>query len=202
MTSASLILASGSAARRKLLEEAGLAFTVISSPFDEDAAKAEEAFRSMPLPQRALMLARGKAKAVSRLHPDALVIGGDQICELEGEALSKPGTHDKAAHQLMQLQGRTHFQHSAVCLYQDGLCLWEHVATAELTMRPLNEVEINAYLHRDTPYGSAGSYRFEAGGAALFSPVKGNRETIMGLPLTPLLDALEQYTIPSPAHSC
>lgn len=180
-----LILASGSSIRRQMLASVGLPFEACTSPFDEEAAKPSLANRS--LDQVAAILAEGKAQAVSIDRPDAFVIGCDQICELHGEALSKPRTHERAIEQLRRLQGQTHAQHTSVCLCRGGEALWRHTATTRLTMRPLDEEAIEAYLRLDAPYQSAGSFEFEHHGRHLFSQVEGDHDVILGLPLVPLL---------------
>lgn len=180
-----LVLASGSEIRREMLMRAGIGCMVIKPAVDEAGLRKKNA--KLPLPKQALMLARAKAAQVAEGQPEALVLAADQICELEGEILSKPGTHAKAVKQLQAMQGKTHRQHSAAVLFLGEKEIWSVVETASLTMRRLGREEIEAYLRRDTPYQSCGSYKYESFGKHLFAKVKGNDDVIMGLPLQALL---------------
>ncbi len=188
-----LILASGSAIRAQMLKAVGLRFSVMPSGVDE--AELKNQMMGQDLPTQAQMLARAKARSVAQQHPESITIGADQICELAGEALSKPGTHDKAEAQLARLSGQTHWQHSAVCLMRGEELLWEHCASAALSMRVMTENEIKAYVHYDQPLHSCGSYKYESMGRHLFSRVEGDADVIKGLPLTALLLTLYSHSI-------
>lgn len=188
---APLILASGSVNRQQMLKAVGLSFSVEPSGVDEDALKATFPANTSPA-EKALLLARAKTLAVSTKYPDAYTIGGDQICALgteEGQHLifDKPGSYAKAEAQLAELSDKTHQQYSAVVLANGPEILWEHCATATLTMRPLTPAQIHAYVAADAPLAAAGAYHFEALGRHLFSAVEGSGEVIQGLPLQPLL---------------
>jgi septum formation protein len=180
-----LVLASGSEIRRTMLQEAGIGCMVIKPAVDEEALREKSA--KLPIPDQALMLARAKAAQVADGQGEALVLAADQICELDGNILSKPGNHANAVKQLKAMQGKVHRQHSAACLFLDEKEIWSAVETAALTMRPLTTAEIEAYLHRDTPYQSCGSYKYESFGKHLFAKVQGNDDIIMGMPLQALL---------------
>ncbi len=184
----SIILASGSLIRQTMLKNAGLDFSVIISDFNEEIAK--QVIQHLPIPQRAAALARGKAEMVSKKHPDALVIGADQICELDGVTLSKAGNAEKAAQQLANLSGKTHQQHSAVCLYFNGILQWETIESAQLTMRDLSEQEIKDYIKLDEPFSACGSYFFEKNGKNLFAEIIGEADVIQGMPLKGLIGFL------------
>lgn len=186
---APLILASASSIRAELLRSVGLEARIIPAEgLDEDALKAT--LTHLPPQEKALALADAKAAFVSAQHPDALVIGADQICALGDVILSKPRTAERAAEQLRQLRGATHAQYSAVSVFRAGACVWHYVATARLTMRELCEEEITAYIALDAPLQSCGAYMFEKHGKHLFSEVHGTDDVIQGMPLTPLLAAL------------
>lgn len=185
---ARIILGSGSAARRALLERAGIAFEVIASDVDEDAIK--KANQGIPPAGMGVAIARAKAFAVSELHPDAYVIAGDQICAMGKEIFDKPGTPERAVEQLMTLQGKTHQQHSAMMVAFGGQILMQNVDTATLTMRPLTQAQAQAYVAEENPVGAAGSYHFEGKGRWLFSKVEGADATIQGLPIIPLMNYL------------
>ncbi len=191
MTIQTIILASGSAIRQQLLTDAGLDITVIKAPINEEAQK-NTLNRTLPFPQQALVLAKAKAASVAADHPQSLVIGADQICELEGTALSKPGNKANAINHLNRLQGKTHHQHVGCCIYRGSQCMWEHTDTASLAMRTLTQEEIKTYVEQDEPYSAAGGYYYESNGHKLFEQVEGERNTILGLPLAPLINAIQR----------
>lgn len=183
-----IILASGSTIRKEMLQNVGIPFTVCPSSVDEEAIRTS--ISHLPIPLQALELAKAKGFCVAEQHPDSMIIAADQICECDGEILSKPGTHANAVLQISQLQARTHHQHSAVCVIKGQECVIEHVETATLHMRNLTAEEIEHYLQEDKPYSSCGSYRLEGYGKHLFSTIDGHDDTVKGLPLVSLLDQL------------
>jgi septum formation protein len=193
MMHSALILASASPVRRAMLEEVGLVFTVMPSPYDEDAQK--EQLRHLPPAEQAARLAAGKAEAVSVLHPEAYVIGADQICAIpDGTILGKPHTEERALSHLQQLQGKVHYQHSAACIYHAGRSVWETVETVTLTMKPLDDAAIRTYIATDMPLAACGAYCFEKTGHTLFSHVEGSAAAIKGLPLDGLLNAWQLFS--------
>ncbi len=184
-----IILASASTIRSAMLSSAGVQHEVLPPDgFDEEALKAS--LTDTPPRQKAVMLAKGKAAYISELRPDTLVLAADQICAMGNMIFSKPKTPEHAFEQLLQLRGKTHHQYSAACFYHRGVCIWEHVETASLTMRTLTDAEITAYIALDNPLNSCGAYMFERHGKHLFSHVEGTDDVIQGLPLTALLEAL------------
>ena len=183
-----LILGSASEVRASILTSIKLPFEVSPSPFDEDGAKAEIA--KLRAPEKAAALAEGKAQALAGDYANHLILTADQVCECDSEILSKPGNEAKAKEQLTFLAGKTHYQHSAVCLLLNGDVMWRYVATAELVMRRLSKVEIGMYVALDEPFGSCGSYMLEKHGKHLFESIKGNDDVIKGLPSIELLNAL------------
>lgn len=192
---ASLILASGSRIRQHLLREAGLAFSVQPSPADEDAEKARLQKAATPVAQWPEALAVAKGTAVSLANPECYVIAADQICVVGDKILSKPRTHAKATEQLHMLSGKTHQQICGVALLRGGECLWRFTDSARITLRALTADEIEHYLQQDTPYDACGSYHFEGHGKHLFARVEGANETVLGLPLIPLLAELYARTL-------
>ena len=142
-------------------------------------------------------MALAKAEAVSPRHSNALVIGADQILECAGTWFDKPPDAEAAARQLGSLCGRTHRLVSAVCVVRDGQRLWQLVEAAHLTMRPLSEAAIAAYLEKAglQALHSVGAYQLEGLGAQLFSEIEGDFFTILGLPLLPLLVFLREHGI-------
>jgi septum formation protein len=186
-----LVLASLSAARRTMLEAAGVPFESVAAHIDEEAAKAS--FRAQGLSARDLADALAELKAVraSAKRPGDIVLGCDQTLELEdGTMLDKPGI--ALADHLRALSGRTHRLHSAIVACDTGRPIWRHVDTAKLTMRPLSEAFIADYVQHEGEAASAcvGGYRIEGPGVQLFSRIDGSHFTILGLPLLPLLDWL------------
>ena len=194
MTSRPLILASGSPYRRKMLEAAGLSFHVVPADVDEAALKRGLAAQS-PKPISAAVadaLARAKAQSVSARHPDATVIGADQILALGDDLLDKPGDLAAARVQLERLRGKTHRLISAVVVAEAGQVLWTHVDEAVLTMRPFSREFLDRYLAEADPglCQIVGAYEIEGPGIQLFERVEGDHFTIIGLPLVPLLAEL------------
>ena len=189
---APLVLASASPSRRTMLENAGLSFSVQPAAVDEDAVKEALKAEGASAARTAETLAELKAQRVSANHPGSLVIGADQMLECEERWFDKPADRNQAAESLRALQGRSHVLWSAVCLVRDGSRIWHHGAPARMTMRPLSDDFIAAYLDTvgDKALSSVGAYQLEGLGAQLFSGIDGDFFTILGLPLLPLLDVL------------
>ena len=188
-----IILASGSESRKQMLDEAGIAFQVIVSSTDEDSIKNK--ISSLPFSDQVTILAKAKAEPVSIQNPNAIVIGGDQMCVLDKTLLHKPGSKEKAIESLKTLSNQKHYQHSGVCILKNNECLWEYSETVELKMHDLTEQEIINYVDLENPINAAGSYKFESLGCNLFEYVDGSSHTVRGMPLLPLLNALRDLNI-------
>ena len=187
-----MTLASTSIYRKRLLEQMGLEFTVEQPSFDETPFKAGQ-ISPMELAQK---MARGKAQSCQT--KGTLILASDQVASLEGKVLSKPGTAEKAAEQLSQLQGKTHFLYTAVCLIANSQIV-EWVETAELQMKRLTLDQINRYIQKDQPVDCAGSYKIEKSGITLFESVKAEDwNSIQGLPLIRLAKELTKLGLPLP----
>ena len=191
-----VILASGSSARKAMLESAGLAFDVVPANVDEVSIKAMMITESdcVEAADVAAVLAMEKALAVSRDNPGALVIGSDQVLALGRRMFSKAATIAGAQETLERLRGRTHELVSAVALAQDDQILWQAVDRAKLTMRRFSDEFLVSYLSRagDRVLHTVGCYELEGLGVQLFDRVEGDYFTILGMPLLPLLAELRQ----------
>jgi septum formation protein len=177
--SRSVVLGSTSRYRRELLERLRIPFTVSAPDVDETPLPGEA-------PQAlARRLALAKARAVAALHPDAVVIGSDQVADLAGQPLGKPGEHARAVQQLQQMRGQTVIFQTALAV----VCLasgYEQVDLAEVRVlfRDLSDAEIEAYLQAEQPYDCAGSAKSEGLGIALLESIDNDDPTaLIGLPL-------------------
>ena len=174
-----LVLASTSPYRRELLQRLGLDFTIQSPQVDETPA-AGEAPRDL-----ALRLALAKAHAVATLQPEAVVIGSDQVADLDGEPLGKPGTHTRATLQLQRMRGqRVVFQTAVAVVCQATGFAQVDLAAVEVQFRALNDAEIERYLLAEQPYDCAGSAKSEGLGISLLDAIHNDDPTaLIGLPL-------------------
>jgi septum formation protein len=182
-----LILASQSCARQSLLANAGIAFEATPAEIDEREIQRVSGLAEPG--EIASLLARQKALWVSSRQSDRIVIGADQTLALGKQLFSKPTGRARAADQLRTLAGNSHELHSAVAVARDGKILFETVSVARMTMRQLNEAEIEAYLDEAgaAVTTSVGAYQLEGLGIHLFERIEGDHFTILGLPLLPLL---------------
>lgn len=189
-----LVLASASAARQRMLQEAGIAALVDPAAVDEDGIKAHAAQEGLGPAATALALADAKAVATSDRHPGAFVIGADQILVCAGRVFDKPRTMEDARAALRFLRNRSHRLVSAVSLAHDRHVVWRHAQVAALTMRPFSEAFLDRYLEEagEEVLSSVGAYRVEERGVQLFSHIEGDHFTILGLPLLPLMSALRE----------
>ncbi|UXH77616.1 Maf family nucleotide pyrophosphatase [Roseateles amylovorans] len=190
-----LVLGSTSPYRRELLERLRLPFDTVSPGVDETPLAGES---PSTLARR---LALAKARAVSLLHPDALVIGSDQVADLDGQALGKPGSHERAVQQLRAMSGRTVVFHTAlavVCL-ETGFVA-EETAQVRVQFRTLDDTEIEHYLRAEQPYDCAGSAKAEGLGIALLDAIESDDPTaLIGLPLIRTARLLRQAGLTIPA---
>jgi septum formation protein len=172
-----LILASTSPYRRELLARLRLPFDAVAPNVDESALQGES---PAAMAER---LALAKARAVAATRPDAVVIGSDQVADLGGEALGKPGSHERAVAQLRRMSGREIVFQTAVAVVAPGLAAIER-AEVRVRMRHLSDAAIDAYLRADRPYDCAGSAKVESLGIALLDAVESDDPTaLIGLPL-------------------
>jgi septum formation protein len=181
-----LVLASTSPYRRELLARLGLSFTAAAPGADETPLPGEAPAAT------ALRLAEAKARAAGGAWPDALIIGSDQVADVDGEAVSKPGDHDHARAQLARLSGKTIVFHTGIALLdtKSGKCDSALVDVVS-RFRLLAPAEIETYLQREHPYDCAGSVKSESLGIALFESIESDDPTaLIGLPLIRLTSML------------
>ncbi|MGY3619766.1 Maf family protein [Bradyrhizobium sp. USDA 10063] len=190
-----LILASQSRARKMLLANAGIEFEAMPAEIDERVIQ-ENSGLSAPA-DIASLLAREKALFVSLQRPGRFVVGADQTLALGDRLFSKPAGRDQAAEQLRALAGRVHELCSAVAVAQDGKILFADISVARMSMRPLREDGINAYLDQagEAVTTSVGAYQLEGLGVHLFERIDGDHFTILGLPLLSLLAFLRRENL-------
>ena len=187
-----LVLASTSAARLRLLTDAGIAAE--RDPADLDEAKIKDACRQTgkTATDCALLLADAKARAVAVRHPDRLVLGADQMLECDGQWFDKPADRADARAQLRALSGRTHELITAATIVRNGQMLWPAVERPRLTLRHLSDGFLDGYLAAmgDRVLATVGGYELEGLGAQLMAKVDGDYFAILGLPLLSLLEFL------------
>jgi septum formation protein len=187
-----LILASSSDIRRSLLQGAGLEPIIRPARIDEEnIVSALQAEGATPR-DIADALAEMKARKIADRHPDDLVLGCDQVLALGGTLLMKPRSPAHAAEQLHQMQNRSHDLFSALVLYDTAKPIWRNISTARMTMHPMTDDTIQAYVdeHWHSIRHAVGCYKIEEAGHKLFSAMDGDVTTIQGLPLRPLMDYL------------
>ncbi|MBT3358019.1 MAG: septum formation protein Maf [Rhodospirillales bacterium] len=189
-----LVLASASATRARLLSAAGIEFECDPADVDEAAIKIDLERTGAGAADVAHALCAAKAMAVSERHPDAYVIGADQILEHGGQKFDKASSLDDARRQLQALRGRTHSLVCGVCAVHERRLTWRHEATARLEMRDFSDEFLDAYLIRaeDACRNSVGAYYVEGLGAQLFARIDGDHFTIQGLPMLALMDFLRR----------
>ena len=189
-----IILASKSEVRRKILQKNKIDCEVIPSNIDEDQFK-ESLINEKATPEIiSKNLAELKANKVSRKRPDELVVGADSVIDLKNELISKPKSREEALNILLKLNGQKHQLISSVCISKNGSMIWNFTDASNLTMKKLNLDQIKSYLEKikDKELYAYGVYQIEANGRSLFSDIKGNEDTIMGLPVIQIKEYLNQ----------
>jgi len=187
-----LILASASAARQRLLADAGVAVETDPAHIDESAIKEESRRSGRSSRECAARLAEVKARTVAARHRDSLVLGADQLLDCAGEWYDKPRDRAEAAAQLRRLRGRSHELVTAATVVRNEERLWQAVERPCVTMRGFSDACLERYLDAmgDRALKTVGGYELEGLGAQLMEKVEGDYFTILGLPLLPLLHFL------------
>ena len=191
MVARALILGSSSPYRRELLARLGLSFTSVAPEVDE-SPRANETPAAI-----AQRLALAKAQAVAASHPNALIIASDQVADLDGKPLGKPGDRSNAVRQLRAMRGRRVAFHTALCLFDSASARHqlENVPTV-VTFRDLDDAQIEHYLDREKPYDCAGSAKIESLGIALVARIdSSDPSALIGLPLVALVTMLAREGI-------
>ena len=190
-----LILASKSAARRALLDQAGIAYDCEPAAIDEaairDAAQSEGASPD----DIAVLLAEMKGERIAAKHSDAMIISSDQLLVCDGVLYGKPKTFEQAHQQIAALSGKRHQLITAVMLFDNGRRIWHHIARPEITFHQLDDNAISDYLRHfgENAFHSPGSYFLEGPGIHLFADIFGDYYAILGLPMMALLPQLKLH---------
>ena len=190
-----IILASKSKVRKQILDDNNISTEVQNSNLDEDIVK-ESLIKEKASPELiSKNLAELKANKVSQKNQGFLVIGADSVIDLDGELISKPINRDQALEILKKLNGKKHHLISSVCISKNGSMVWNHTDKALLTMKKMTEEELKKYLLKisDEALYSYNVYQIEGEGRKLFSDIKGDENTIMGLPIDKIKDYLKNY---------
>lgn len=195
-----LLLASASPSRKALLASAGLDVTYSPARLDEAALRASMHAEGLSPRDQSDALAEAKALRLVGKYPDHIVLGCDQVIDIDVISMGKPECRDEAAARLQLLQGRSHKLHTAIVAVQDQQPVWRHIETATLTMHPLSPEQISVHLDHTWPMvaGSSGAYHVEGRGVRLFSRIQGDWSSIIGLPLIALLSWLHIRGIVQP----
>ena len=189
MTRTPLILASGSKHRAALLRSAQVSFEQHASEVNEEELKKDRDIKTL-----AMFLAKEKARAISAIRPDALVLGADQVLLCQERAFDKPRTMVEAKEHLNRLRGRTHTLETALCVMRNKQEIWSHLETPKLTMRQFSDAFLDHYCQSagEEILTSVGGYQIEGFGVQLFEAIEGDTFSIQGLPLIPLLKFLQE----------
>ena len=190
-----IILASKSEVRKKILIENGISCDVEPSKVDENVIK-ESLLKEGATPEIiSKSLAELKANKISNKNPAELVLGADSVIDLDGEIISKPKSREEAFNILKKMNGKSHFLISSVCISKNGTMIWNYTDKAKLVMKDFNDSELKNYLSKisDKNLYAYNVYQIEGEGKNLFSEIKGDKNTIMGLPVTKIKSYIQEH---------
>jgi septum formation protein len=189
-----IILASKSGVRKKILEKNNISCVVLPSNVDEDQVKDSLLAAGANPMLISKNLAELKSVKVSNKYPDELVLGADSVISLNNELINKPKTREEGLEILRKLNGSVHYLITSVCISKNGSMIWNFTDQSELKMKKLSEKEIIDYLKKIKTeiLLSYGVYQIEAGGLELFDTVKGDIDSIMGLPIKQVMDYIKK----------
>ena len=189
-----IILASKSKIRKDILDKNNIQSIVEPSNVDEDIVKLSLLKENASPEIISKNLAELKANKVSAKKQNKIVLGADSVIDLNGELISKPESREKAMRILRKLNGKSHFLISSVCISKNGSMIWNYTDKARLTMKNFSETELAEYLSKisDENLYAYNVYQIEGEGRSLFSKIKGDENTIMGLPIKKIKDYLKR----------
>ena len=190
-----IILASKSKVRKEILDKNNIKSFVVPSNVDEDIVKISLLKEKASPEIISKNLAELKANKVSLKKIDQIVLGADSVIDLEGELISKPENREEAMTILKKLNGKTHHLISSVCISKNGTMIWNYTDKAELTMKNLSNEELKTYLSQisDEKLYAYNVYQIEAEGRNLFNSIKGDENTIMGLPVAKIKEYISSF---------
>jgi septum formation protein len=188
-----IILASKSGVRKEILEKNNFNCIIIPSGVDEDQVKDSLLAAGADPTLISKNLAELKSIKVSNKNPDQLVLGADSVVSLNDEIINKPNSREEALAILKKLNGSKHYLISSVCISKNGAMIWNHTDSSELVMKNMTDKELEVYLAKikTETLLAYGVYQIEAGGLELFSSVKGDRDSIMGLPIKQIINYIK-----------
>jgi len=189
-----IILASKSKVRKKILDENNIECKVFPSNADEELVKKSLIKENLSPELISKNLAELKANKVSLKFNNEIVIGADSVIDMNGELISKPKDREEALKILKKLNGKTHNLISSVCISKSGSMIWNYTDKASLTMKNMSEIELKEYLSKitDEALYAYNVYQIEGEGKSLFLKIKGDENTIMGLPIKKIKDYLKK----------
>ena len=191
-----IILASKSGVRKEILLKNNVECIVVPSNVDEDQVKDSLLAAGADPSSVSKNLAELKSAKVSNKYPDQMVLGADSVISLDNQLINKPKSRKEALSILEKLNGSVHYLITSVCISKNGAMIWNFTDQSELKMKKLSDEELNSYLKKiDTETLLAyGVYQIEAGGLRLFESIKGDRDSIMGLPIKQIIDYIKLNT--------
>ncbi len=190
-----IILASKSGVRKKLLDKYKIDSKVVVSNVDEDEIKNSLLAEGADPSLISKNLAEVKSIKVSSKHPDILVLGADSVISLNNELINKPKSRDEALQILKKLNNSKHYLISSACISKNGSMIWNHTDSSELKMKDFSEIKLKKYLDKISTETllAYGVYQIEADGLELFEYIKGDQDSIMGLPIKDIINYINQY---------